>query len=300
MTVGLGTQDLGWTSESNPGCGGLGTGCGTPGSPLGTVADLAQYNTVNPTTHNAGQYNGRLDADVTSRDRIGFAIYWVPQSTDDYNGSRQYDIFHHSQVNDAFSLIWNHTFSATLLNELRANAAGWRFNEISDNPQTPVGLPLDTVAGLGSATVGTFGGNVGQVYDQWTYSYKDVATKIYGRHTIKFGGEATRLFYQDSCYPCGVPSYGFFNIWDFLNDAPNREGYLTADPTTGLPTTLRQDDRENLLGFFAQDDWKIRPNLTVNLGLRWSYFGPLYSKQGNMYVAHPGSGSNYLTGLTVE
>jgi Carboxypeptidase regulatory-like domain len=299
LTTGLGTQDFGWTSESNPGCGGAGTGCGTPGSPLGTVADLAEYNTVNPTTHTAVQYNGRLDADVTSRDRISFAIYWVPQSTDDYNGDRVYDIFHHSQINDAFSVIWNHTFSPTLLNELRANAAGWRYNEINSNPQTPVGLPLDSVAGLGSITVGDFGGVIGNDLDQWTYSYKDVATKIFGRHTLKFGGEATRLFYLDSCYPCGVPSYGFFNIWDFLNDAPNREGYLTANPASGLPTTLRQDDRENLLGFFAQDDIKVRPNLTINLGLRWSYFGPLSSKQNNMYVAHPGSGSDYLTGLTV-
>jgi hypothetical protein len=299
LTTGAGTQDLGYTSESNPGCGGAGTGCGTAGSPLGTVADLALYNTVNPTTHNAAQYNGRLDADVTNRDRIGFAIYWVPQSTNDFNGSRQYDIFHHTQVNDAFSVIWNHTFSPTLLNELRANAAGWRFNEINDNPQTPVGLPSDAIAGLGSISVGDFGGNVGNVYNQWTYSYKDVATKIFGRHTFKFGGEATRLFYLDSCYPCGVPSYGFFNIWDFLNDAPNREGYLTANPATGLPTTLRQDDRENLLGFFAQDDIKVLPNLTINLGLRWSYFGPLYSKENNMYEARPGAGADYLTGLTV-
>jgi len=300
LTAGLGTQDFGWTSESNPGCGGAGTGCGTPGSPLGTVADLAQYNTVNPTTHTAVQYNGRLDADVTSKDRIGFAIYWVPQSTNDYNGDRQYDIFHHSQINDAFSVIWNHTFSPTLLNELRANAAGWRYNEIKSNPQTPVGLPLDEIAGLGSITIGNFGGNVGADLDQWTYSYKDVATKIFGRHTLKFGGEATRLFYLNACYPCGVPSYGFFNTWDFLNDAPNREGYLTANPATGLPTTQRQDERENLLGFFAQDDWKVRSNLTINLGLRWSYFGPLSSKQDNMYVAHPGPGSGYLTGLTVS
>jgi hypothetical protein len=299
LTAALGTQDFGWTSESNPGCGGAGTGCGTAGSPLGTVADVAEYNTLNPTTHTAVQYNGRLDADVTSRDRIGFAIYWVPTSTDDYNGNRQYDIFHQSIINDAFSVIWNHTFSPTLLNELRANAAGWRWNEIQSNPQTPIGLPLDSVAGLGSITIGDFGGNVGSVYNQWTYSYKDVATKIFGRHTLKFGGEATRLFYLDSCYPCGVPSYGFFNLWDFLNDAPNREGYLTANPTTGLPTTQRQDDRENLLGFFAQDDWKVRPNLTINLGLRWSYFGPLYSKENNMYVARPGAGPDYLTGLTV-
>jgi hypothetical protein len=293
-------QDPSWTNSQNPGCGGNGTGCGTAGSPLGTVADLAQYNTINPTTFTAVQYNGRLDADVTGKDRIGFAIYWVPLSKDNYNGNRAYDIFHHTQINDAFSVIWNHTFSPTLLNELRANAAGWRWNEITDNGQSPVGLPSDGITNIGSISPESFGPNVGSILDQWTYSYKDVATKIIGRHTIKFGGDATRLFYLNECVGCGVPNYNFFNLWDFLNDAPHTEGYNTFNPHTGQPTTYRQDDRENILGFFGQDDWKIRPNLTLNLGLRWSYFGPLYDKGGNMYVAHPGAGANYLSGLTVS
>jgi len=299
LTVGLGKQDLGYTDSNHPGCGGAGTGCGTVGSPFGTTADIANYVTVNPFTFTAVQYNGRLDADVTSKDRIGFAIYWVPQSKDNYNGNRGYDIFHHHQINDAFSVIWNHTFSPTLLNELRANAAGWRWNEIKDNPQSPLGLPNDGFLTTGSITVGTFGGNVGSILNQWTYSYKDVATKIIGRQTIKFGGEATRLSNVNACIGCGVPSYGFFNIWDFLNDAPQREGYVTFNPHNGSPTTFRQDNRENILGFFAQDDVKLRRNLTVNIGLRWSYFGPLSDKGGNMYVAHPGAGTNYLTGLTV-
>ena len=126
LTTGVGTQDLGWTEPGNPGCGGAGTGCGTPGSPLGTTPDIADYITSNPTTFNAAQYNGRLDVDVTGKDRIGFAIYWVPLTSSKLNGNRAYDIFHHNQINDAFSVIWNHTFSPTLLNELRANAAGWR------------------------------------------------------------------------------------------------------------------------------------------------------------------------------
>ena len=299
LTTGLGTQDLGWTSVANPGCGGAGTGCGTAGSPLGTVADLANYVTSDPTTHTAAQYNGRLDADVTGKDRLGFAIYWVPQSTNFYNGNRGYDIFHHSQVNDAFSAIWNHTFSPTLLNELRANAAGWRWNEVASNPQSPVGLPVDNIGETGSITPEQFGPSVGSILNQWTYSYKDVATKVWGRHTIKFGGEATRLFYLQDCAGCGVPSYNFFNLWDFLNDAPKNEAGA-FNPANGDPTTLRQDQRENILGFFGQDDIKLRPNLTINLGLRWSYFGPLYSKQGNMFQAVPGSGSDYLTGLVVR
>ncbi|HUI74625.1 MAG TPA: carboxypeptidase regulatory-like domain-containing protein [Candidatus Acidoferrum sp.] len=298
LTTGLGTQDMGWTSSQNPGCGGAGTGCGTAGSPLGTVADLAQYNTVNPTTISADQYNGRLDANITEKDQISYAMYWVPYSKDNYNGQRAYDIFHHSQINDAFSALWNHTFSPSFLNEARANAAGWRWNEITSNPQSPVGLPSDGIGQIGGITPNSFGPNVGSILNQWTYTFKDVATKIYGRHTIKFGGELTRLFYLQNCTGCGVPNYSFFNIWDFLNDAPHQEGG-GFDPHTGFPTTERQDQREAIWGLFAQDDFKLRPNLTLNLGLRWSYFGPLSAKQGNMYAATPGAGADYLTGLNV-
>src|SRR5215469_15226144 len=85
----------------------------------------------------------------------------------------------------------------------------------------------------------------------------------------------------------------------FLNDAPRQQngGF---DPNTGFPSTQRQDQRQNIWGFFIQDDLKLRPNLTVNLGLRWSYFAPLYSKQNNMFRAIPGPGANYLTGLVVH
>ena len=299
LTVGLGKQDLGWTSVTNPGCGGAGTGCGTAGSPFGTTPDIADYITSNPTDFSATQYNGRLDANVTDKDRIGFAVYWVPLTKTNYNGNRGYDIFHHDQTNNAFSVIWNRTFSPTLLNEARANAAGWRYNEISSNPQSPVGLPVGNIGQIGSITPTQFGPSVGGIYDQWTYSFKDVATKIIGRHTLKFGGEGTRLSYLQDQPFAGVPHYNFFNLWDFLNDAPKNESG-SFDPNTGIPTTLRQDQRENILGFFAQDDLKVRPNLTINLGLRWSYFGPLYSKQNNMFRAIPGAGASYLTGLIVR
>ncbi len=291
-------QDPGWISSSSPGTGGDGSG---GAENLGTIADITNYITTNPTSLTEVQYNGRLDYDATAKDHIGFTIYWVPITSNDYNGNRALDIFHHNQINDAFAVIWNHTFSATFLNELRANAAGWRFNEISSNPQAPVGIPPASLDfSIGSANINDFGPNVGSDLDQWTYSIKDVATKVIGRHTVKFGGEGTRLSYLSACFGCSIPGYGFFNLWDFLNDAPRREGYTYFDPKTGFPTAARQDDRENILGFFAQDDIKVRSNLTLNLGLRWSYFGPLYATENNTYRATPGAGSAYLTGLTVS
>ena len=290
LTTGLGTQDLGWTDPQNPGVGGG----------LDGVADIANYIVSNPTTLTEVQYNGRLDANLSEKDRIAFAIYWVPITKENNNGNRALDVFHHNQINNAFSTIWNRTFSPTLLNEFRVNAAGWRWNELTSNPQSPIGLPPDNIDGFGSITMNSFGPSVGSELDQWTYGFKDVATKIIGRHTLKVGGDVTRLFYLNQCVGCGIPSYNFFNMWDFLNDAPHAEGYTTFDPHTGLPTTLRQDDRENIWGLFGQDDFKLRKNLTLNLGLRWSYFGPLYSKENNMYVAVPGAGADYLTGLTVQ
>ena len=268
------------------------------------MADIANYVTEAASTSSKAQYNGRLDADLTQKDHLAFAIYWVPQSTSFLNGpARQYNYFHHTQINEAYSVIWNHTISSSFLNEARANAAGWHWNEIASNPQSPVGLPADSILQVGSLTgstnINSFGPNVGSILDQWTYSIKDVATKIIGRHTIKFGGDATRLYYLQDCAGCAVPHYNFYNLWDFLNDAPQSEG-VNVNPNTGAPTTIRQDQRENIWGIFVQDDFKVRRNLTLNLGLRYSYFGPLYSTEGNMLRATPGAGSAYITGLTVQ
>jgi len=56
---------------------------------LGTVADLAELHHHQSNVAYSRHLQRRLDADVTSKDRIGFAIYWVPQSTDNYNGNRR-------------------------------------------------------------------------------------------------------------------------------------------------------------------------------------------------------------------
>jgi hypothetical protein len=291
LTTPLGTQDPSWTS--NPSTPGVGGG-------LSDVPDIADYATVNPTSVTESQYNGRADAEVTGKDHLSGAIYWVPVTQTNYNGgARSYNLFHHDAINDAFSGIWNHTFSPSVLNEARANAAGWRWNEITDNPQAPVGLPQATIVQIGSIPNGLnpFGSALGSELDQWTYGYKDVATVVAGPHTFKFGGDFTRLYYLNN--PVGRPNYTFFNIWDFLNDAPKEEKG-TFDTVTGLPGGNRADNRENFWGFFVQDDWKVRPTLTLNIGIRYGYFGALYTKQNNLSVAVLGTGSDALTGLTMR
>ena len=297
LKTGLHTQDLTYQSSGNPGVGGG----------LDGVADIGEYTTLNPSEVTEQQYNGRLDADVTTNDRVTFTIYWVPVSTSSYNGPvRAYNLYHHTAINDAFAGIWNHTFSPSLLNEARVNAAGWRWNEINSNPQEPFGLPQANITTIGTLNASSpastfyyFGAPGPSVFNQWTYSYQDVATKVSGRHTVKFGGGVTRLYYLNEAPYAARPQFYFYNVWDFLNDAPEEETG-TFNPLTGTPTANRQDDRTDLYGFFVQDDFKIRPNLTFNLGMRYSYFGPLSSKENNLNVVQLGSGADTFTNLALR
>ncbi|HZP07556.1 MAG TPA: carboxypeptidase-like regulatory domain-containing protein [Terracidiphilus sp.] len=292
LTSARGTQDQTWSGPFSPGVG---------GGLNRSVADIAEYSTINPTTITNDQYNGRVDADVTPKDRLSGTVYWIAADQTNYEGPvRPMNLWHHDVTNNAFAGIWNHIFTSGFLNEARANAAGWRWNEISTNPQAPFGLPQAQVQTMGSISQFQYFGAPGpSVYDQWTYTYRDIATWSKGRHTVKFGGELTRLYYLNENTSGARPFFQFFNVWDFLNDAPQLESG-TFDPATGTPSAARQDDRENLWGFFIQDDVKASPNLTLNVGLRYSYFGSLYAKEGNMFSAHFGQGNALLTGLTVQ
>ncbi len=291
LTTGLGRQDLTYGGSS-----------GTPGvgGGLDGIPDLAFFNTTDPTTVSQTQYNGRLDADVTNKDRVTFAIYWQPETSTFYNGpTRSANLWHHSQVNDAFTLDWNHTFSASLLNQARANAAGWRWNEATSNSQEPFGLPQDNIDNIDDANPQFFGAPGPSNLNQWTYTYNDVLTKVLGKQSIKAGGELTRLYYLNNPIYAARPGFNFHNLWDFANDAPYFESGQ-FDHSTGVPFANRQDDRTDIWGFFVQDDYKIRPNLTINLGLRYSYFGSFSSKEDNLDVAQFGNGSDPLTGLNVR
>jgi len=286
----LGTQDTTYSSSNSPGVGGG----------LDGVADIAFFNTVNPTTISQQQYNGRMDAQVRQNDHLSFTIYWVPETTTYYQGPvRSANLWHHSQVNNAYTTIWNHTFSGTLLNEARANAVGYRWNEVSSNPQEPFGLPQDNLGSIGTAGPQYFGAPGPTNLNQWTFEYNDVLTKIIGRHSIKAGGGLTRLYYLNNAIYAARPSFSFYNLWDFANDAPDSESGQ-FDSATGIPSANREDNRVNLWGVFVQDDFKVLPNLTINAGLRWSYFGAFDSKQNNLDTLQFGSGSDPLGNLGIR
>ncbi len=298
----LGTADPSFVNNLNPGLGGDGTG--SPAN-LDGVADIAFINTTGPNDNINQQYMGRMDFNATSKDLLAFNIYYTPVNNTSFNGARPANIFYHNAINEAMTGLWSHTFSPTLINEARLNAAGWRWNELADNPQTPLGLPQTLYIGdpnngnnIGTVCPGcnSLGGPAGSVFDQWTYGAKDTLTKVQGSHTLKFGAEVTKLHFVQEAPWSARPQWGFNNYWDFLNDAPSKETGV-FNPQTGVPTDVRKDSRQTLVGIFLQDSYKVRPNLTLTAGLRWEYFGPVSFTRNQLSTVVLGSDPNPLTAM---
>jgi hypothetical protein len=96
------------------------------------------------------------------------------------------------------------------------------------------------------------------------------------------------------------PIFVYHELWNFFNGAPIFEG-IDADPRTGVPTDVHKYFRQNDWALYFQDDWKVTPRLTLNLGLRYEYFAPLNEKYGrlsNLYLN--GTGPDALTGATIK
>lgn len=305
LTAPLGTRDAGFQNNTNPGTGGNGSG---GANNLTNVPDIAFIqNTVVPNLSSHKQYNGRVDFNATSKDLIAFSIYYVPNTSTGINGNgdRLMNLFNSTYTNRAATALWDHTFSPTLINEARVNAAGWINKDLASNPNGPFGLPqvsfnaTGNIGTGGSAPIQGFGIGSFNGFDQWTYAFKDVLTKVHGAHTMKMGGEFTHLLSVDAPFWADRPSYTFNNIWDFLNDAPIQEN-VQSDPTTGVPSALRKDLRNSLVGLFFQDNYKVRSNLTVTAGLRWEYFGPISEKNGKLATVVFGSGANKFTDMSVR
>jgi hypothetical protein len=271
------------------------------GNGLDGVPDLQFVQTTNPNISTQTQYNGRLDYQLTSRDLVTFSVYWVPNDATFFNGqARSANLWHSDRLNYSGALLWSHTFSPTLINEARFNVSRWYFNELQSNPQEPFGLPNDTITGLpGTTCCVTFGANGPGIFYKTAYNFRDTASKALNRHSLKFGVDIYKEQNTQTQSGGARPTYNFNNLWDFANDAPIVENG-NFNPVTGVPTSLTSYIRDNDFAVFGQDDYKLKPNLTVNFGLRWEYFGPFHEKNGNLATTVLGPPPNQLSALKVR
>jgi hypothetical protein len=171
------------------------------------------------------------------------------------------------------SLQENHTFSASVLNSLRF---GINRDVVKDNQSATAlnpaagDLSLGAVPGQLAAqmSVGGLtafkGGTEDSTHFNWTsYQLSDDVSMAMGRHSLKVGF-AFEDMQSDILYNSYVTGlYTFGTLQDFLTNQPSR--FRAALPGLTTPRNLRQ----KLFAGYAQDDWRVRHNLTLNLGLRY-------------------------------
>jgi hypothetical protein len=116
----------------------------------------------------------------------------------------------------------------------------------------------------------------GQPYTNYSIAFIDNLTWIKGAHAAKFGVEIRPIrMYTDRQ---GGTTYSFSNVSDFLNNRPLQIQFLgdvsAPSPFNGGATGNRFIKQEYYIGY-AQDEWRLRPNLTMSYGLRYEYYSVL-------------------------
>jgi Carboxypeptidase regulatory-like domain/TonB dependent receptor/TonB-dependent Receptor Plug Domain len=257
--------------------------------PAGSNGNTASYTFPAPQVVDENFFTIRGDDKISEKDSLAgtylrdFTPYSSPDGLD--------AVLINSKTNrQIVTLEETHIFTPTLVNSARFGfSREWELNDkgvgainpLANDP-TLAAVPNQFAAhvlgnNLGIDTFnGGVNGNSNFVYAWNSYQGYDDAFWTHGTHSLKFGGgverqQLNRLSHTD---PSGVFTFG--SLSDFLTNNPSK--FTGEDATTVTPQGLRQ----TILGLYVQDDWRFRPNLTFNLGLRWEMSTAINDNHGGI------------------
>ena len=302
--------------------------------PAPTNTNLFSNYTHSPLlVQNEKQFDVRLDINPTQKDQLYYSFSYddkpelIPSIFGGVADGGGFFQGNQTALSQHSAIVWNHVFTPTTINVLRAGLnylhTTRNIPEASNLNDLPgqygiLGIPQQKENGglpaFGINGLQTLGGNAFLPSDEIssTIQVTDDFTKIYGKHTFKMGFEQQHVKFSTLQPPW---SRGQFNFDGTYTDIPNVGGgntgraqfLLTPMASTvggindvGGPNTVYAsnifltDNGKNYWGTYFQDDWKVSQKLTLNLGLRWDFFGLVYdhhAAQANFVPSGPPTGS---------
>jgi hypothetical protein len=273
----------------------------TPGTVSnGIVQNNFFYNI--PNSQPFTRFFGRADYDISANNRLTVSdtesdnpAYSNGQGNCPINCQSQDVSRHNAQITD----VW--TISPNVINEFRVGYTnqlnffvpatlgegfpaklGWQFAKVDNFPT----ININGYYQLTSA--------INAVYKEHVYDPSDVVTLIRGRHILHFGGEF--LFFRDNSTAWGNTDGGsmsYTGVYTASTQGDSTTGLAYADFLLGQTqkwtanVTPEFGGRMRLPQVFVQDDYKLTPNLTVNLGLRYQIQSGWGEVKGNMASFDP-------------
>jgi hypothetical protein len=267
----------------------------------------ANYLQQTPTPSNTNGFDTRLDRTLTSKQSMFVRWSWkhlTAQSlTDTALGTVNDFLPPDNDAEHNNNLIVSHTYLITnnLVNELRFGLSLWQFQvkfpiegataistlgltglDLSDHP-TAGGFPIFNFSD-DPGNYSPIGRDKDGITKSQTIQFADNFTWIKGRHTMKFGADIRRVYYQDLESFGGADDFGAFTF-----DQGIFTGNAFANLLLGLPTKTYvaqsgPDVHAHAIetGVYAQDEFRVNDRLTLTYGLRWQALPPFVSDLGNL------------------
>ena len=251
-----------------------------PSAPLpGSNGDLGIYTFPGQQVVNENFLTARVDHNFSSKDNL-FGTYMfdrTPYSSPDGLNNVEFETLTSRQF---LALEETHIFSPSFANSIRIGGNHEAVNNNQslkainpDAARTDLGVGGAAFAGRAAAQVlfsggisdmtGGVGGSPTYFYHWNSLQFYDDAFLTKATHSLRFGVAFERLFLNV------IADTDPNGIWRF-GDLPS---FLTANPSKfqgGIASTLSPRNlRQNIFALYLQDDWRLKPNLTLNLGLRY-------------------------------
>ena len=217
---------------------------------------------------------GTIRVDDKLSDKDTFVVTYLGDITPYSTPDALNDALLNSETNRQIATLEEtHVFSPLLVNSARfgfsrdaaaVNATVSAINPVANDPSLSVLPGTSTTRVDVSGLTNFLGGPRNGDHFFWnSFQGYDDASWTHGTHSVKFGGAVERMQLNIYNPTDNNGTFTFGALSDFLTNNPKRFSLAFQN------TLSARGIRETLMGFYVQDDWRARPNLTLNIGLRW-------------------------------